>query len=637
MTNNLKQYTPPSEVKTKNLKLFHDQKGQILVIVFVALGVVLFSVLSIIAGSQIYFSNTFHSVDAEKAFALAEAGIDKTLATLNRTGGNFSENDLEVSMGEGYGSYSVKVTSTDVATKMIESTGYVPNKDNAKVKKTIKIKTSRGVGVAFNYGIQVGEGGMELGNGNLIKGSIYSNGSITAGNSNIITGDAFIAGGAQATADQQTECEGSNCTDYIFGKIVFGESRLDVAQSFKPTINEVLNRISVKIKKAGNPTNAVKVRILSDSSGKPNKNGVLATGDLVNDLVTDEYGWIDVAFSSLPALTANTTYWLMISTTLESNANKYWVWQNVTFPSYICENPDQCVPKWSADWKTGNPTWTLVAGDLSFKTYMGGAPTVLIGGSNKMNVNGSAYANTIENLIIGGDAYYQTIANSSVAGISHSGQADQPPKVFPISDANVTDWKKQAGDCDSSLNNCQNVLTGDITNCVNTLGSNNPSKPGIKIEGSINFNSGCRVTVKSPIWITGDLTLNSNNIFTLDSSYNETSGVIIVGGKVTINTTNHFNGTGIGSSLLMVLTEYDSRTDGVDAIAVNSNGNTGVYYASTGIINPGTGNSFKELTAWKIRLINSSEIDYETGLSSTLFTSGPGGAYSLVKGTYQVK
>ena len=588
-----------------------NQKGQILVIVFAALGVVLFTVLFIIAGAQIYYQNAAYSQDAEIATALSEAGIDKALNSLNKTGGAYS-GELETSLGEG--SYSVIATSKDVATKLVESTGYIPNKEKAKVKRIIRINVSRGVGVAFNYGIQVGEGGLDLGNSNTITGSIYSNGSIITGNSNIITGDAWVAGGPQANADQSTDCSNSNCIDYIFGKSVNGESRLDVAQGFKPNISEVLNKISVKIKKVGTPAD-VTVRILSDSSGKPNKNGVLATGTLYTNLVTDSYGWIDVAFSTLPALTADTTYWLMISTL--SNTNNYWVWQNDLAQSY-----SRGQPRWSVDWKAGNPIWTNISGDLSFKTYLGGAPTVIRGGSNKMQVSGNVHANTIENLTIGKDAYYQTIINSTVGGISHPGSADPPPKVFPISDANTADWKKQAQNA--------GVSTGNITNCVSILNSQ-------KIVGNVTFGSGCNIIVKSPIWITGTLTLNSNNVLTLDSSYQETSGVIVVDGKVTLNSNNHLNGTGVGSSLLMVLTTYDSRTNGEDAIAVNSNGNTGVYYASTGIIAPGTGNSFKELTAWKIRLINSSTIDYETGLSSSLFTSGPSGTYSLVKGTYQVK
>ena len=159
----------------------------------------------------------------------------------------------------------------------------------------------------------------------------------------------------------------------------------------------------------------------------------------------------------------------------------------------------------------------------------------------------------------------------------------------------------------------------------------------MKVTGDVIFNSGCNVIIKSPIWITGNLTMNSNNILTLDSSYGETSGVIVVDGIVELNSNNHLNGSGVGSSLLMVLSNYDSRTSDIAAVKVNSNGNTGVYYAGTGIIEPGTSNSFKELTAWGIRLVNQSTIDYETGLSSTLFTSGPSGSYSLIKGTYQVK
>lgn len=603
--------------------MIRGEKGQILVVVFIALGVVLFTVLFIIAGAQIYFQNASYSKDSEKATALAEAGIDKAINSLNMTGGAYA-GEAETVLGEG--SYLVTVVSKDAATKAVEATGYIPSKEKARVKRTIKISVTRGVGVAFNYGIQVGEGGLDLGNSNIVTGSIYSNGSIIAGNGNEIHGDAFVAGGPLANSDQQSICSDPICQDpaygYEFGKIVNGDSRVDVAQSFQPGISEVLNKVSIYIKKAGSPAD-VMVRVLSDSGGKPNKNGVLATGTLFSSLVTGEYGWIDVAFTTLPTLTADTTYWLMISTTLSSS--NYWIWQNDLSQSYT-----RGEPKWTDDWKTGNPAWTPIQGDLSFKTFMGGAPTVIRGGGTKMDVSGNVHANTIENLEIGSDAYYQTIINSSVDGVSYPGSADPPPKVFPISDANTVDWKKQSGNCDNSLSNCQNVQTGDINDCVTTLGP-------IKVEGNVTFNSGCRVTIKSPIWITGNLTMNSNNILTLDSAYGETSGVIVVDGKVTLNSNNHLNGTGTGTSLLMVLTTYDSRTNNEDAVAVNSNGNTGVYYASTGIIAPGTGNSFKELTAWKIRLINNSTIDYETGLSSTLFTSGPSGTYSLVKGTYQVR
>lgn len=596
------------------------QSGQIFPLMLITISVVLVGTLALIGGSQLYYQTANYSVEAEKATALAEAGVDKAINSLNKTGGSYT-GELETSMGDG--SYSVTITPIDVGNKIIEATGYIPNKAKARVKRTIKITASRGVGVAFLYGIQVGEGGMELGNNNVVTGSVYSNGSIVSGNSNQITGDVWVAGGPQPTPDQiAPSCEGANCNDFEFGKTVGSEQRLDVAQSFKPQQSGVLNKVALRIKKIGNPPDVV-VRILQDSGGKPDKNAVLTTGTLYSSLVTSNYppsgSWIDVTFNTSPALTQGTTYWLMIDTS--SDSNNYWSWESDWAQGYT-----RGEPKWSPNWSVGNATWNspTPAADLSFKTYLGGAPTSVRAGNNKMSVGGEAHANTIENLDITKDAYYQTIITSTVAGISHPGSADPPPKVFPISDANIAEWKDLADGVDGTN------TTGPISDCVTILGP-------VKVLGDVVFNSGCRVTIKGYVWITGNLILNSNNILTLDSSYGSSSGVIVVDGKIELNSNNHLNGTGVGTSLLMALSNYDSRTDDVAAILVNSNGNTGVYYASRGIIQPGTGNSFKELTAWKIRLVNSSTIDYETGLSSTLFSSGPGGSFTLVKGTYQVR
>lgn len=599
------------------------ERGEILVIVIAALGVVLFTVLFIIAGAQLYFQNASYSIDGEKATALAEAGIDKAITSLNKTSGGYA-GETETVLGDG--SYSVTVTSTDAATKVIESTGYVPNKLKARSKRTLKITSSRGVGASFVYGVQVGEGGLELGNTNIITGTIYSNGSINGGNDNEITGDVWVAGGPQAQADQSTDCTGANCSDFIFGTSVSGQSQLDVAQSFKPSTSQVLNRISLNFKKIGSPAD-VTVRIMKDKSGEPDKNQVLATGTLFSSLVSVNYGWIEVAFDVLPTLTAGTVYWIMVDTT--SSTSNYWAWQADLAKSYICGNPDVCLAKWSPSWNAGNPIWTQINADLSFKTFMGGAPTKIDGGSGKgilvkkdaSGNGGNAHANTIKDIIIQGAAYFQILENST-AGQYFPGSVDPPPKVFPISDANVADWENQA--------QIAGVTSGDITSCPTILG------PG-KIVGNVTFGTNCNVVVKSPIWITGNLTFNSNNILRLDSAYGETSGVIVVDGQISLGSNNKLEGTGLGSSILMGLSKYDSRTNGISAISLTNIANSGVFYASRGIIEPGNKNTFKELTAWGIRLINNGTINYETGLSSTIFTSGPSGTYTLVKGTYQAR
>lgn len=598
-------------IKSKQKQV--KEKGQIFVVVLAAMGVVLFTVLSVIAGAQIYYQNSSYSIDAQKATALAEAGIDKAVSSLNKTGGSYN-GESETSLGDG--SYSVSITSLNAATKVITATGYLPNKTNPRAKRTVKIQASKGVGVSFVYGVQIGEGGLHLGNNNTVEGTVYSNGDISMGDNNVITGDAWVAGGPQASADQSTDCTGVNCTDFIFGKDSSGA--LDVGMSFKPSCTNpptcavVLNKVTVKVKKIGNPPDET-VRILADSNGIPDKNNILATGTLYSSLVTADYGWIDVTFTSSPTLSADTPYWIMIDTS--ANSTNYWSWQSDLAKSY---NNGQAL--WSSNWNTKNPSWNnlIPDGDLSFKTTMGGGITS-ISGDNNDTVSGSVHANTINQLTVNQDAYYQTLTQTTVKGIKHPNSDDPPPKVFPISDANIADWQNQAS---------QNDLSAPV--CGSVWG------PG-KYTGDVTLGSNCTVTVKSPIWIAGNLTLNNSNTLKLDQSYGSTSGVIVTGGVITLGNNNTFAGTGIDSSILMALSTYDSNSNGgASAIIIGNNGNTGVFYASKGILEPGNNNNFKELTAWEIKLTNNTTINYQTGLASTLFSSGPSGTFSLVKGTYQI-
>lgn len=49
-------------------------------------------------------------------------------------------------------------------------------------------------GVSFNYGVQVGQGGLEMKNSGRIEGNVYSDGDIIGTNSPTITGDAWASG-----------------------------------------------------------------------------------------------------------------------------------------------------------------------------------------------------------------------------------------------------------------------------------------------------------------------------------------------------------------------------------------------------------------------------------------------------------
>lgn len=593
-----------------NIRL--TQIGSIFPLALIALTSTIIITIVLVSNSFTLKQSSRYSLNNLEATMLAEAGIDKAIASLNRSPDTYNGED-ETFLGNG--SYEVAITTTAQGVKLIEATGYIPNKSNPKTRSQASVKISQGAGVSFNYGIQVGEGGLELGNGNIINGSIYSNGSIVAtSNNNTITGDTWVAEGLQPLPDQETDCTDPNCEDYIIGKNVSGEDRFDAAQSFKPDSSNVLNKVSFKIKKVGNPGD-VTIRLAGDNNNKPNKNDVMASGVLYSSLVTGSYGWIDVTFSSAPQLTSGTTYWLMINT--NPSPVNYWIWQKDSLQGYT-----QGEGKWSSNWQTGNPSWDSVGGDLSFKTQMGGVVTTIKSEAGNFIVNGDVHANTIDNIKILKDAYYQTIINSTVSGDSYPGSTVPAPKVFPISDANISDWEQNA--------EAGGVIDGDITDCVSSLGP-------VKIIGSIEFNSHCTVNINSPVYITGDLIINSNNKLTLNSTYGSTSGVIVVGGQVELGSNNKLEGTGVGSSILMVLSKYDSKTNQIPAIVVTNEGNNGVYYAKDGIIEPGNKNEYTELTAWGIKLINNSTLNYLTGLSSTLFSAGPSGSFSVVKGTYQLK
>lgn len=594
-----------------------NQSGQMLILIMVALFTVLFTVLFVIGGSQVYYQSSLYSADSERAVALAEAGINKAIASLNVAGSNYN-GEVETAFGDGY--YSVTITSTSNLNKLITSTGYIPNKQNPRVKKTVKITASNGTGISFNYGMQIGEGGLVLLGGGTITGSIYSNGNVIFGNNTIVTGDLYVAGGTKALSDQESDCFGSNCVDFIFGKNISGNDQNYVAQSFTPNIQESspLNKIALKLKKAGSPSN-ITVRIMSDNNGKPDKNSVLATGTLSAGNVPQDstYSFYDIVFSPTPTLVPDTLYWVMLDPG-NMDANNYWFWQADSSQGYTGG-----VAKWSQNWNTGNPAWNLISGDLLFKTYMGGVVTSVTG-SNGVTVSGDVHANTITSLNIQKNAYYQTINNSTVHGQSFPESSDPSPVAFPVSDSNITSWKNQAIQADVSI--------GDktISNC------NYPLGPG-KIEGNIIFNNmNCTLIVKSPLWVTGNIVSNTKLDMKLNPENGVTPGFIIVDGTVSLNNSTTISGTGTDGGFLMLLSTYNSSLGGNNAITTGNNLTADIIYAPHGFVDLQNKAIFKELNGYKITFHNSATLNYQNGLSNVIFSSGPTGSFSVIKGTYQV-
>lgn len=598
-----------------NFKL--KQSGSIFPLALIALTSVLIITMVLVSDSFTLKESSKYSLNKLEAATLAEAGIDKAIASLNV---NPSYNgEAETVLGQG--SYSVTITSIDSNNKVIVATGYVPSKEKVKTKQSIKIQLSKGEGISFPYGLQVGEGGLNMGNSSTLNGSVYSNGNITIGNSSVITGDVWVAGGAQPTADQSADCVSPNCSDYLFGKSVGGEDRFDVAQSFQISQQAMLNKISLKLKKFGSPPNLT-VRILGDNNNKPDKNNFKTSGTLSANLVTNSYGFVDVSFSSTPTLQSGTRYWIVLDTSGDSN--NYWSFDMDTLQSYSNGSP-----KWSANWQASNPAWTSVLGDFGFKVYIGGVITKFTGGNSAV-VNGDLRANTIQNITINGDAYYQTISSSTVNGSSIPGSTDPAPEVFPVSQANIDGWKEEA--------EAAGVTNGNLTygnSCAINLG------PG-KLAGNLTMGNSCTVTITSPFWITGNIVAGNSLVMKLPGSAGASSGLVLVDGTTVIgngcqNFACGFKGSGTNGSYLMLLSTYDSTSNGTPAITAGNSSFSGIFYAPKGLVLLGNSASFREISAWRINTGNSAVLSYEQGLSGIFFSAGPTGSFSVVKGTYQLK
>lgn len=84
-------------------------------------------------------------------------------------------------------------TSVVTAGNTIEVTSLGETNDVGR-KNTTNLQT--GVGATFNYGVQVGAGGVSIYNSAKVKGNLYSNGPVLATNSGRVEGDAISAGPA---------------------------------------------------------------------------------------------------------------------------------------------------------------------------------------------------------------------------------------------------------------------------------------------------------------------------------------------------------------------------------------------------------------------------------------------------------
>ena len=140
------------------------------------------------------------------SFFAAEAGLEDAVYRI-KNGKNIGSS-VTILLNDT--SAVVNISSVGLSDKEIISSG------NAfGAVRAVKSLLKHGVGASFNYGVQVGDGGLFLENTSKVIGSVYSNGDIDGKNSSEITGDAFAAGTSRIKGINNLLVIGGNASAHI--------------------------------------------------------------------------------------------------------------------------------------------------------------------------------------------------------------------------------------------------------------------------------------------------------------------------------------------------------------------------------------------------------------------------------------
>lgn len=576
-------------------------RGSIMVFALIMSGIIMLVTTSFFG----YFGASVHAeryaLASAQAEALAEAGMDEAVYQLNQNASYTGENGTTL----GSGTFSVSVATINGNTKSVSVTASVPNAANPTATKVVKANVSiNSSTVAFRYGVQVGDGGVIMGNGAFITGNLFSSGSVSGGG--LIYGDAVVAIDSSTTPDQTWTLQNSGAA--------LGDTAAHtaLAQSFKPNQDGTLTKVSLNLKKLGNPSDLA-IKIVSDSNGKPSST-VLASGTLPASLVTGSYGLADATLSTSPQLTGSQTYWIVAVATVSSS--NYFTWGLDTLVGY-----SSTAAKSSSNWQSGS--WSSLSKSLDFVTYMSGPTTSLSG----VWVQGNAYAHTLSSCIIQGNAYYQTLSGCTVSGTKFPGSPDQSPAAMPISDAQIAGWEQQAS--------AGGVIQGAYAPSGNvTLGPK-------EVNGDLTIQNGATLTLSGPVWVNGNISISNNATLTVAPSLGNSGAILIADatgntaskGKVSISNNVTISGNGSAGSYPMIISTNTSS----DAVDLSNNANSVILYAPYGTVSVSNGAHVSAVTAYQLSINNLASVTYSQGLQNANFSNGPGGSWAVVPGTYVIE
>jgi len=251
--------------------------------------------------------------------------------------------------------------------------------------------------------------------------------------------------------------------------------------------------------------------------------------------------------------------------------------------------------------------------------------------ANSSTINGTVYSNgNIEghnSSKIDGEAWAYGSISSPDPAITH-----------PPSHPNAS--LQPLPDISDEINNAQiQALAGGVIDCSTTPAecyiNSGPRDLGPKkyINGDLNITNNAIVTIKGPVWVTGNLNVSQGETqVNLDESFGSVGSYIIVDGIISISQGATFNPTSAKpNGYLLVVTNSTSP----NAMSIGQSGANAVFYTLNGGAELSQTASVNALVAKKLTIQNSAVLNYDAGLASALFTHGQGASWQIKKGTYK--
>ena len=161
-----------------------------------------------------------------------------------------------------------------------------------------------------------------------------------------------------------------------------------------------------------------------------------------------------------------------------------------------------------------------------------------------------------------------------------------------------------------------------------------------KYVGDLEITGNVTVTMNGSIWVAKDDLGNGGNFsmsqggttLKLDNSFYSNNVAMVVDNTINLTQGGALKPTNANPKGYIMLVSASTNSQ---AIQISQSGTTAIFYALAGGAELSQSANVTSLVANKLTMTQSSTLTYDTGLANANFTTGPGGAWVVKKGTYK--